>query len=311
MSKHLPRFSVANQIAAFLFLIELCTVSWNGLNAQENEESEVAFRAMAWNIWHGGKEDGEDIGPKRVIEVIQQSGADIVAMQETYGSGERISDALEFHFHPRGINVSIHSRFPVLEDISVFEEFKCVGALIELPSEKKIAFYSIWLPYNKEIWAEGTRDTSDPNSMLAACQASCDDLKVIQTEIAKRLSDPKYEGIPIVVAGDFNSMSHLDYVEEAKDQYGVVIDWPTSRVMTKNGFTDSWREARPEINREKDRTWTPRFPAQQQDRIDFVYYSGLLRTVESTIIDSHEIKFPSDHAAVVSAFRWQEEAEKE
>ena len=105
------------------------------------------------------------MGPQRVVDVIRQSKADIVAMQETYGSGEWISEQLGFHFHPRGTNVSIHSRYPVLEDISVFEKFKCVGALFELPEDRKLAFYSIWLPYNKEIWVEGTRDVNDLEAM--------------------------------------------------------------------------------------------------------------------------------------------------
>ena len=58
-------------------------------------------------------------------------------MQETYGSGELISGALGYHFHPRGTNLSIHSRFPFVEDISVHEAFKCVGAIIDLPDEAK------------------------------------------------------------------------------------------------------------------------------------------------------------------------------
>jgi len=85
------------------------------------------FGVMAWNIWHGGREDGEIAGPKRVAEVIQRSGADIVCMQETYGSGGMIAEELGFHFQPRGTNCSILSRFPISEDISVFEPFKCVG----------------------------------------------------------------------------------------------------------------------------------------------------------------------------------------
>ena len=79
-------------------------------------------------------------------------------MQETYGSGELISEALGFNFLPRGTNVSIMSRFPILEDISVYHEFKCVGAIIELPDKTPLAFYSIWLPYDAEIWAVGTRE---------------------------------------------------------------------------------------------------------------------------------------------------------
>lgn len=269
-------------------------------------QDDVSFRVMAWNIWHGGREDGETVGPQRVVEIIKDSGADLVAMQETYGSGELISEQLKFHFHPRGTNVSIHSRFPVIEDLSVFEEFKCVGALIELPDKRRVAFYSIWLPYNAEIWEEGTRDTDDTNSMLQACQASCDDLQKIRAAIEKRLNDDKYDGVPIIVAGDFNSMSHLDYIPSFRDQFDdVVIDWPTSHVLLDKEFRDSWRETHPEVNRDRDRTWTPRFPGQQQDRIDFIYYRGEdLEARTSQIIDTHQKQFPSDHAAVVSEFVW-------
>lgn len=164
---------------------------------------------LAWNIWHGGREDGEQSGPEVVIEVIRESGADLVAMQETYGSGERIARALGFHFQPRGTNVSIHSRYPILENLSVHEEFQCVGALVELPDTSRVAFYSIWLPYSAEIWKAGTRDTDAPLTMLAACEASAASLEQIWGGIRERLSDPEYAGVPIIVAGDFNSMSTL------------------------------------------------------------------------------------------------------
>ena len=29
-------------------------------------DESFSFRTMTWNIWHGGREDGEKIGPKRV-----------------------------------------------------------------------------------------------------------------------------------------------------------------------------------------------------------------------------------------------------
>ncbi|MEL7497500.1 MAG: endonuclease/exonuclease/phosphatase family protein [Planctomycetota bacterium] len=287
----------------FIIFMSICCLSAVA-DAQTNPSTEP-FRVMTWNIWHGGREDGKDVGPKRVVEVIRESKADIVAMQETYGSGELISKELGFHFHPRGTNVSIHSRFPVIEDLSVFEEFKCVGALIELPDKRNVAVYSIWLPYNKEIWEEGTRDSSKPETMIAACQASCEDLIKIKTLIEKRLSADKYADVPIVIAGDFNSMSHLDYVASAQDQYEVAIDWPTSHVMIDDGFRDSWRELHPEVDRTLDRTWTPRFKKQQQDRIDYIYYRGTgLEAGESIVIDSHDQKFPSDHAAVVTRFVW-------
>ncbi len=297
--------SLVNKLLVVAFLVTLV------VPMQAFAQQDSSFRVMTWNIWRGGKEDGETEGPQRVIEIIKQSKVDVVAMQETYGSGELISEQLGFQFHPRGTNVSIHSRFPVIEDLSVFEEFKVVGALIELPDKRQIAFFSIWLPYNKEIWAEGTRDTSNLKEMEQACQASCDDLIKIKAAIDERLNQPKYENVPVIIAGDFNSMSHLDYIPSFKEQFdGVVMDWPTSHVLMDAGYRDAYRERFPEVDRKQDRTWTPRFPKQQQDRIDYVYYRGNhLQATDSSVIDTfigedNVDRFPSDHAALVTQFAW-------
>ncbi|KLU05643.1 secreted protein [Rhodopirellula islandica] len=271
--------------------------------AQEPIEKVPSLKAMTWNIWHGGREDGETVGPQRVAEVIRDSGADLVAMQETYGSGERISNALEFHFHPRGTNVSIHSRYPVIEDISVFEEFKCVGALVELPDGDRVAFYSVWLPYKADIWASHGRDGLDEAHLATQCDVSRDDLQKILGLIDERLKDDQYADTTVLIAGDFNSMSHLDYGEISRDQYGHQVKWPTSMVMKHAGFRDSYREVNPVVSRVKDSTWSPRFIEQEQDRIDFLYYrSQRWRAKSSSVVNEHEDWFPSDHAAVLTEF---------
>lgn len=283
------------------------TASW------EAEPSADTLTVMAWNIWHGGREDGDGVGPERVIGVIRESGADIVAMQETYGSGERVAAGLGFRFHPRGTNVSIHSRYPIVEDLSVHEAFKCAGALIELPDGSRVAFYSVWLPYSGEIWAPGTRDPSRPDEMLAACRASAEDLEAMWGAIETRLAGPSYDGVPVIVAGDFNSMSHLDYGEVGWDQYHAVVDWPTGRVLSRRGFVDTYRAANPAIDRERDSTWSPRFPDQERDRIDYIYArSPGWRVGSSRLVRSHAEGFPSDHAAVVTTLErgagWAERA---
>jgi endonuclease/exonuclease/phosphatase family metal-dependent hydrolase len=292
----------------FLLIVLACCFSLtNACAAQppapEPERAPDTLTVMSWNIWHGGREDGADVGPERVIEVIRSSGADIIAMQETYGSGERIAEGLGFRFHPRGTNVSIHSRHPIVEDISVHEEFTCVGALIELPDASRVAFYSIWLPYSGEIWAEGTRDSSRPEQMLAACRASADDLEAIWRAIATRLAKPEYKDIPIIIAGDFNSMSHLDYGEVGWDQHHAVINWPTSRILPRHGFIDTYRATNPKIDRARDCTWSPRFTQQEQDRIDFIYARARdWRAQSSRVVRTHAERFPSDHAAVITTF---------
>ncbi len=280
------------------------------LAAQETPEAVEAaaaaaakLRVMTWNIWHGGREDGPVAGPAKTAETLRASGADLIALQETYGSGELLAEALGFHFHPRGTNVSILSRYPVIEDLSVHEEFQCVGALVELPSGDRAAFYSIWLPYSGEIWEVGTRDTSDPAAMRAACEASAKSLGQIWPAIQARLAQD-HPDVPVFVAGDFNSMSHLDYGEVGRDQYGVAIEWPTSRILTDAGFLDAYREVHHKIDRPADATWSPRFPRQSQDRIDFIYYlaKGAWSAESSTVVRDHPRGFPSDHAAVQCTF---------
>ena len=261
------------------------------------------LRVMTWNIWHGGREDGALAGPGKAAEILRTSGADLIALQETYGSGEILAESLGYHFHPRGTNVSILSRFPVLEDLSVHEEFQCVGALVELPNQEKVAFYSVWLPYSAEIWEVGTRDISNAAGMKAACEASATSLTEMWAAMEARLAD-RHPGIPVFVAGDFNSMSHLDYGEVGRDQYGVAIDWPTSHVLTGAGFLDSYREVHHAIDRAADATWTPRFPLQSQDRIDFIYHrtQGSWVATESRVLREHPNGFPSDHAALLTTF---------
>ena len=291
----------------YISLLLFIGFSWGADSTPKSD-----FSVMTWNIWHGGREDGEKIGPQKVIKVIKNSRTDIIAMQETYGSGELISEALGFNFLERGTNVSIMSRFPIIEDISVYHEFKCVGAIIELPNKTPLAFYSIWLPYDAEIWEVGTREGKSKEELLAACASSASDLEKILTLAKAKLAESNYADAPIIIAGDFNSMSHLDYTEDAIDQYGYVIEWPTSKYIAAAGFTDSYREQHPIVNRKLGRTWSPRFPNQQQDRIDFIYYSNnSIKSVKSMIYDkpveSHSllnkpVAFPSDHAALVTLF---------
>lgn len=288
-----------------VFILMILTATWMvlGQSTSAQEDKAIQLRVLSWNIWHGGREDGEEIGPERVIEVIKSSQADLIAMQETYGSGEKISKGLGFQYQARGTNVSIHSRFPILEDISVFEEFKCTGALIQRPDGQLIAFYSVWLPYADDIWLPNSREDRSNKELLQACQPSADDLQKIMDAIERRLDDPKYQDVSIVIAGDFNSMSHRDYDNSAIDQFGVSLDWSTSRIMSDAFYRDAYRETNPKIDREVDSTWSPRFPEQEQDRIDFIYYkSNDLRAVTSRNIATHEVKFPSDHAAVLAEF---------
>ena len=115
---------------------------------------------------------------------------------------------------------------------------------------------------------------------------------------------------PIVMSGDFNSGSHLDWIEKAKDiHYGYVIEWPVSKEMDQAGFTDSYRELHINPLLDPGLTWTPRASTSSdkyglRNRIDYIYYKGTnLAAIESKVIDYHPVMFPSDHAGVVTVFQ--------
>lgn len=295
-----------------VWLGSLAMTSSSFADEPRTSEAGDGLTVMSWNIWHGGREDGDDVGPRRVVDVIRDSGADIVAMQETYGSGEFISEELGFHYQSRGTNLSIHSRYEIIEDISVHEAFNCVGSLIELPDGHRVAFYCVWLPYSNDIWLPDVRENLSDDEWQAACQVSQEELQKIADAIEQRLSDDRYRNVSLIVAGDFNSMSHLDYTAASQDQFGRAIDWQTSHVLLERGLRDAYRELRPDVDRSRDSTWSPRFPEQEQDRIDYVYYrSSELRANQTEVIREHGVKFPSDHAALTVTYRPMEQTERE
>lgn len=291
--KHL----IANKLLACL----ICSNAWVGSFAQVNKTAEL--KVATWNIWHGGRENGDSLGPGQVAELLQFSGADIIALQETYGSGNYLAGQLRYNFHPRGTNVSILSRYPVLADISVLEPFHCAGALIELPGGKKIDFYSIWLSYDNDIWLPNCRDTLTVPDLLAATKSSAWQADSLLAAVSNRLKNLSHPEVPVIIAGDFNTMSHLDYALAALPQYKFVVNWPVSRLFLQKGYSDAYRQKNPVVNRLKDRTWSPRFADQEQDRIDFIYYKGKsLLLKKAGITDSYTGLFPSDHAMVWAQF---------
>ncbi len=250
-----------------------------------------ALTVLNWNIWHGGshflkERDGFD-GVERIIEMIKKSDADIVMMQETYGAGSRISSSLGFYYYEAsstigavwGANISVMSRFPI-EDVYMIEErsnygknyaFNNGGAKIRLSKHKKIIAFSNW--YNG-------RKPQDLEGALKGWAKLVDNA----------------DNIPIVWAGDFNSVSHLD------DGVGKSGH---SKLMTNAGFKDSYRELYPDAKK------YPCYSApRNEDKIDFIYYKGArLKLIEAgKIIENFKGKntpeYPSDHLGLTSKFKF-------
>ena len=270
-------------------------------------QSPSQIKIMAWNIWHGGHRYGQAVGLKRVIETIRSSNADIIGLIETYGSGEEIADSLGYYYYLISSNLSILSRYPILETIQAFRPFNFGGARILLGPEKELVFLNTWLHYLPDYSNSIQEGKTVKQLINAESETRHNEIKQIISEIEPLLD--AIDDVPIIMSGDFNSGSHLDWTYRTKEiHYGYEIDWPVSVEMADVGFVDSYRELHIDPLKDPGFTWTPRAATSSdkyglRDRIDYIYYQGRqLTLVESKIVDDHPVMFPSDHAAVVSVF---------
>jgi endonuclease/exonuclease/phosphatase family metal-dependent hydrolase len=277
----------------------LSSLTSRGLS-QERVES---LRVMAWNIWHGGRRDGNEEGLQATIEAIRAAGADVIAMQETYGSGAHIAEGLGFHWYLRSSNLSVMSRYPIRQTHDLpFDPFRLGGVTLELSAGQQVNLFSLWIHYLPDY---GGR-LKDLDTPLTADELIAGERETRGAEIAEilRLLQPlrdRSDGVPLIVAGDFNSPSHLDWAANTADGHrGLVVDWPVSRAMAEAGFVDAFRTVHPDPVAEPGRTWSPRFTDAWQDRIDRVYLHGpRLVPTAARMHDQVAPRWPSDHAAVV------------
>lgn len=268
----------------------------------ESMQSLAQLKVQTWNIWHGGKRFGENVGVQRVIDVLKDYNADIIGLVETYGSGTKIAESLGYYYYLISSNLSIMSRYPIARVIKYKNGFLSGSAEINLGNGESILFTNLWIDY-----LPGLDYNIDVEEFLA------EDKKRRQTELSDIMSSLKNEqksAIAHVVAGDFNSGSHLDWTEETRSiHYGLKIDWGTSKLMMEKGYVDSFRELHPDPLMVQGITWSPLMNYSSEhkrgnrDRIDFIYYKGKnIMPVDSKVIDNYGKSWPSDHASVLTTF---------
>lgn len=270
------------------------------------------FKVLQWNIWHGGVHLGVKEGRSRVVELIRQANADIVTLQEGYGAQDTIATSLGYNLQTKSAkdNLALLSRHPI-EKIPSSESFKSNPAKILFPNGKKVLVNDCWLryAYRPAYTCDYMQKGLDPKKWIA--EDSILSLVDVQNLIKKDVV-PHQENIetPTIIAGDFNSGSHLDWTKKAQPLhfgYGPV-PLPTSRFMMEQGYKDSFREINPDELTHQGGTFAVIFGQLQTSRIDYIYYKGALKAIASKIVrTAPEIDdvWASDHAAVLSTFAFQ------
>lgn len=268
------------------------------------------IKVMTWNIWHGGLHGTEADGFKKdsvntinVYKVIHQEAPDVLLMQETYCCGMEIAEQAGYpHSVRASSNLSIHSKYPIMDTLKIFNPFNAHAVVIDVEGQE-LLFVNTWLHYLPDSF-KGIK-TMSPDSLIAnEGPTRLKEITAIISAVDRLKTSLK---IPVIIGGDFNSPSHLDWVESTKEfHYGKVVAWPVSTLMQERDYIDSFREAHPDPTQTLEGTWGYLSPREIiSDRIDFVYYKGQnLKTISSKIVmeDPEGGFFNSDHRAILTQF---------
>ena len=202
--------------------------------------------------------------------------------------------------------------------------------------------WSIWLDYRAFITYALRENPDMSDADLIALESVSSSRLPEATRIVARLKalGQLESPIPVLVGGDWNTPSHLDWTLDTSRVYKRRrnLPLPVSLAMKDAGFIDTYRVVEPNPVQSPGITWSPMFrmkggTEQGFERIDRVYLKDPVLTgseaealaqpaphwalqpragtVYPLVWESDEIpvlerSFPSDHGAVLIEFGWIE-----
>lgn len=269
----------------------------------------TTFKVLQMNLWHGTtKVPG---GEQGVIDILEQTDPDVVFFCEIRDGRTFIPKLIEemkkrgktYYGETFDLAIGILSKFKPdsiqKSCIVPGDEGRAMVKLLTTVEGQQIAFYSCHLDYTHyecymprgysgTTWKKIEQPITDEQEVLKANRLSFRDesirafIQAAQTDMA--------QGRAVIMGGDFNEPSHLDWQEDTKDLWdhnGAVIHWDCSMLLHEAGFKDAYREKHPNPvrcpgftfpagNRLAEQAklerlaWAPE--VDERDRIDFIYY---------------------------------------
>ncbi|GAA4559901.1 endonuclease/exonuclease/phosphatase family protein [Planotetraspora kaengkrachanensis] len=311
------RRMVAFAVALFASAtLTLGAASASTTTADHGAAGHQRLRVMTLNIFYGGDDLDLKTGdfcaeangcPQTLVQIeraITQARADIVGVQEPERDVERIASALGWYGSDRA---HVMSRFPIIDPPGGDGLY----VYVEVAPGRVVAVANTHLPsdpYGPYLVRDGGTAKQvldlERETRLPAVQ---DLVKVLPTLARK--------GIPVMLTGDFNSPSHLDWTPAVAAERADVpypVKWPASSALADAGLRDTYREAHPDPVAVPGFTWTPGSPEADPhevfDRIDWVLTAGPTRTIDSSVVGEKGgpdvgvgvSPWPTDHRGVVS-----------
>ena len=316
------------------------------------------LKVLQMNIWHEGTQvkGGFDAIANEIVRL----DADVVLFSEirNYNGKQFMPRILQALKEKGGTYYGEHSEFG---DVSVVTKHKILmhkpirvsgnslsKTLLEVDGNV-LAVYSCHLDYTHDAtflprgydgntWKKLDGPVTDVEKIQEMSLAS-----TRGEGIRKVIADAEKEnekGHIVIIGGDFNEASHLDWNEMTKDMFdhhGTVIPWECSTALTEKGYKDAYREIYPNPvthpaftfpsdNKDvavKRLAWAP--DADERCRLDYIYYmshkklkvkAAAIVGPDSSILRGQRVKetskdnfitplgvWPSDHKAMLVTFK--------
>ncbi|WP_437186895.1 endonuclease/exonuclease/phosphatase family protein [Planctomicrobium sp. SH668] len=266
------------------------------------------LRVLSFNILN----DAARGGIEQTAEVMKASRADVIGIQEVHKIGPKLAEMTGFTFvkQPKG---------GILTRLKVLEKSKAgFGLKLELEGGESFWMYNVHLhhaPYGP-YQLNGIPYLKEDPFVHTPGEAIAESVRARSVELAAIIMDMGPALLAkekIVLTGDFNEPSHLDWTEEAvaAKLIPVAVKWPQSRLVEDSGFRDAFREIYPDPVAKPGYTWTPTPSARDVlDRIDFVYHIGFKPKTAEVVGEAEKTSdivvtpYPSDHRSVVVEFSY-------
>ncbi len=341
----------------FLSLLLLQLLFFNCIQANSPKEGKT-IRVLQFNIWQEGTV--VEGGFQAVVDEIIRTQADLVCLSEVrnYNNtllNQRLVETLAAkgfrYYAEKSLDSGILSRYPIRQQWDFFpvkdDRGSITKALIDMEGHQ-VVLYSAHLDYrNCSLYLPRGYDGSTWNELAAPITdtvlIAADNLKSNRDEaidaFIKDAEIEKQKGRIIILGGDFNEPSCLDWTEETcslYDRRGVAIKWRNTAELANAGFVDAYRKMFPNPVTHPGFTfpadnpavplnklvWSPK--ADDRDRIDFIFYHPDSRLqlwdvklvgprgwvvrnqrIQETSSDPFDIPpgiWPTDHKAVLATF---------
>lgn len=285
-----------------VFFILTMWVAFTPIRAAEKE-----LTVLQWNIWQEGTQVKG--GYDAIVNEIVRLRPDFVTFSEVrnYHGVDFISKLCKdleqkgakyygFNSYDSGLLSSV----PITDSLVVYPEKDDHGSIYGLHCDwngHKLAVYTAHLDYLNDAyydvrgydgstWQEIPIPTSAEEVLRRNALSLRDEA---MTAFLEQAAKDEAEGRLVILGGDFNEPSHLDWTEATRylyDHHGLVIAWPQTQSLEKAGFIDAYREkwpdplAHPGFTFPADNpavdvkrlTWTPL--ADERERIDYLFFKG-------------------------------------